>query len=104
MITLNKLSQKCLENAYASERVTDQSGPRPWLLQAQRCLHDTFGKTVHRDDRLPQHSEYAVGAAETIAWLVAFMRRIGCEDVEQAIRDAIDYRTMRPDYPPKRMQ
>ena len=40
---------------------------------------------------LPKYSEDEELAAEMIIYLVAYLKRFGCEDIEQLIKDKIEF-------------
>ena len=45
----------------------------------------------YRSDNLPKYSEDEELAAEMIIYLVAYLKRFGCEDIEQLIKDKIEF-------------
>lgn len=98
MIVLNKLAKKCQENCIRSGRVTGNSNHRAYLVHASVMLHEAFDKTKWASDTLKQWSEYEVSAAEVICWMTAFLERLGCDNIEQLIKDVIEYHQAQPSH------
>ncbi len=101
----NKLAKEALANAIASGRVSFGSSPHAFLLQS--LIHLNFAFDVRKDptllipkDRtLDAWSSTEIAVADAIAWLVAFLEKIDCNNIEQLLRDVADYRSRHPDYP-----
>lgn len=101
----NKLAKDALANAIASGRVSLGSSPHAFLLQS--LIHLNFAFDVRKDptllipkDRtLDAWSNTEIAVADAIAWLVAFLEKIDCNNIEQLLRDVADYRSRHPDYP-----
>lgn len=102
MITLNKLAKTIAATCIKSGRVTVESNHRAYLRQASVRLMGMYDHATRMPSgKLPQWSEYEVSAAEVICWMTAFLERLGCQSVEQLMRDVIAYRCEHPDRPRK---
>lgn len=101
----NKLAKEVIANAIASGRVTSDSSSRAFLLQALVHLNFTFEVRkapellIPKDLSLDAWSSTEIAAAETIHWLIAYLEHINCNNIEQLLRDVVDYRQRFPDYP-----
>lgn len=101
----NKLAKEAIANALDSGRVSSGSSPQAFLLQS--LVHLNFAFDVRKDpclllpkDRtLDDWSSTEIAVAETINWLVAFLEKCDCKNIEQLLRDVSDYRSRHPDYP-----
>lgn len=99
----NKLAKDALANAIASGRVTARSNPHAYLIQALINLNFTIDVRkdqtlfLPKDFSLDAWSSTEIAAAETVCWMMAFLKRIDCKSVEQLLRDVSDYRKRHPD-------
>ncbi len=101
----NKLAKEVIANAIASGRVSPDSSPRAFMLQA--LIHLNFAFEVRKapellipkDFSLDAWSSAEIATAETIHWLIAYLEKINCTNIEQLLRDVADYRQRYPDYP-----
>lgn len=89
MITLNRLAKQCLNNAKASGHVNDNSGMRSYLYRASVMVHRAFEDTKWSSGEIARWSEYEISVAHCIVWLVAFLQRLGCRDIEQLLKDVV---------------
>ncbi len=105
MVINNKLAKEVLANAIASCRVGSGSSPQAYLLQALVHLNFIFevrkdqGLIIPKDRTLDEWSSTEIAVADTINWLVAFLEKLNCDNIEQLLRDVADYRSRHPDYP-----
>lgn len=101
----NKLAKEVLANAIRSGRVGSDSSPQGFLLQALVHLNFVFdvrkdqGLIIPKDMMLDEWSSTEIAVADTITWLIAFLEKLNCHDIEQLLRDVADYRSQHPDYP-----
>lgn len=101
----NKLAKEVLANAIKSGRVSSGSSPHAYLLQSLIHLNFAFdvrkdpGLFIPRDLSLDEWSSTEIAVADTLNWLVAFLEKINCHNIEQLLRDVADYRSRHPDYP-----
>ncbi len=101
----NKLAKEAMSNAIASGRVGSASAPQAYLLQALVHLNFAFevrkdqGLVIPKDRTLDEWSSTEIAVADTINWLVAFLEKLNCDDIEQLLKDVSSYRSRYPDYP-----
>ncbi len=101
----NKLAKEVIANAIESGRVSPDSSPQGYLLQALVHLNFVFDVRedpcliLPKDRTLDDWSSTEIAAAETINWLFAFLEKLNCNNIEQLLRDVVDYRSRHPDYP-----
>ena len=69
--------------------------PRSTLFPYTTLFRSVWRKfdiaSKYRSDNLPKYSEDEELAAEMIIYLVAYLKRFGCEDIEQLIKDKIEF-------------
>ena len=85
MITLNRFAQRCLNIMRKRFKMNEHSSRKAFSIRK----FDIASK--YRSDNLPKYSEDEELAAEMIIYLVAYLKRFGCEDIEQLIKDKIEF-------------
>lgn len=95
MIVLNNFAEKCVDVCLKSKRVSHHF--RAFLYQASAHINIIYDMTKWADARLPQWSEYEVACADAILWLMAFLKREGCKNIDKLLKDVADYRDEHPD-------
>lgn len=101
----NKLAKEVIANAIASGRISSDSSSRAILLQALVHLNFVFEVRkasellIPKDFSLDAWSSTEIATAETIHWLIAYLEKINCHNIEQLLRDVAYYRQRYPDYP-----
>lgn len=89
-IPLNKFAARCEELAITRGKITRNSSAQPLLYDISRnwrlLLEATRFKAVGTD----QWSEKEEAAVEVIISALAYLRRIGCENIEQLLKDTME--------------
>lgn len=89
-ITLNKQAVRCAEMALAGGRFTPLSNSRTSLYDISRQWRELLEATNFKSVSLPEWSEKEESAAEVLIATLTYLQRIGCRDIEQLLRDAIE--------------
>ena len=89
-ITLNKYAAKCEEIAIANGKITENSSAQPLLYDISRHWRLLVDATPFKCDTLPEWSEKEKAASEVIISAVTYLRRIGCKNIEQLLKDTIE--------------
>ena len=85
MITLNRFAQRCLNIMRKRFKMNEHSPRKAFSIRIEAVWRK------FRSDNLPKYSEDEELAAEMIIYLVAYLKRFGCEDIEQLIKDKIEF-------------
>lgn len=67
------------------------------ILAISSEWRELLGATKFKSEHLPQYSEQEEEAADIIIATLTYLHRIGCEDVEQLIKDKISFNERRTD-------
>jgi hypothetical protein len=86
-ITLKKMAAKCEAAAIATGAITRMSSPTVSLYDISTHWRSLVDATKFKSAELPQWSEREVEAAGVIVATMVYLQRIGCQDIEQLIRD-----------------
>lgn len=89
-IPLNKSAIRCEEIALASGKITPGSSARPLLYDISRNWRALLDASGFKSDNPGPWSEREELASEVIISALAYLRRIGCKDIEQLLRDSIE--------------
>ncbi|MCM1141765.1 MAG: hypothetical protein NC453_24610 [Muribaculum sp.] len=89
-ITLNKQAIRCEEIALAGGKITPLSSPRTSLYDISREWRKLLDSTSFPSQNLPKWSEKEEAAAEVLIATLTYLQRIGCKNIEQLLRDAIE--------------
>ena len=88
--TLNKYAEKCEEIAIAGGRITPNSSATPLLYDISRCWRELRNATNFKSLNNGRWSEKEEAASEVIISAMTYLRRIGCDNIEQLLRDSIE--------------
>ena len=77
MITLNRFAQRCLNIMRKRFKMNEHSSRKAFSIRIEAVWR--------------KYSEDEELAAEMIIYLVAYLKRFGCEDIEQLIKDKIEF-------------
>ena len=89
MITLNRFAQRCLNIMRKRFKMNEHSSRKAFSIRIEVVWRKFDIASKYRSDNLPKYSEDV--AAEMIIYLVAYLKRFGCEDIEQLIKDKIEF-------------
>lgn len=90
-ITLNKFAVRCEEEAIANGRITQNSSPSPLLYDISRNWRDLLDATAFVGES-GKWSEKEEAASKVIISAVTYLQRIGCQNIEQLLRDTLEQR------------
>ena len=86
MITLNRFAQRCLNIMKKRFKMNEHSSRKAFSIRIEAVWRKFDIASKYRSDNLPKEL-----AAEMIIYLVAYLKRFGCEDIEQLIKDKIEF-------------
>lgn len=89
-ITLNKSAIRCEEIAIASGKITPNSSARPLLYDISRNWRDLLDASSFQSDNPGPWSEREEAASEVIISALTYLKRIGCKNIEQLLKDSIE--------------
>lgn len=95
MITLNKLAKKCREIALNRKKVTVHSSHMGLAIGISVEWRELCLASKYRSEHLPHYSEREEEAADVIIATLTYLESIGCEDIEQLIKDKIEFNSKR---------
>lgn len=87
-ITLNKYAIQCEKIALAEGKITSNSSPRPLLYEISRNWRLLLNATNFKGSNIWSEKEEVAG--ELIISAIAYLQRIGCENIEQLLKDTIE--------------
>lgn len=90
MITLNKFAQKCLDMMMDKFNMNNHTSRKGYSIRIGSLWRSFDSSSKYRDEEFPHYSEDEVWAAKIIIYLVAYLKRFGCQDIEQLIKDVIE--------------
>lgn len=88
-ITLNKYAVKCEELAIASGKITPNSSATPLLYDISRNWRKLLDATTFKGES-GEWNEKEEAAGEVIISAVTYLQRIGCNNIEQLLKDTIE--------------
>lgn len=97
MITLNKLAAKCFEIAMRRGKINKYTSARAILMAISAEWRELTQATKFRSGHIPQYSEQEEEAADVIISTLTYLKRIGCKNIEQLIKDKIEFNEKRDD-------
>lgn len=97
MITLNKLAAKCLRTAIRRGKIGKNSSPRAIILAISAEWRELYEASEYRSLHIPKYSEQEEEAADVIIASLTYLQKIGCRDIEQLIKDKINFNADRED-------
>lgn len=89
MITLNKFAQRCLDLMMKQCNLGKDSSKKGFSIRISSAWRKFDESSKYRDVKFNRYSEQEVWAARIIIFMVAFLKRFGCQDIEQLIKDVI---------------
>lgn len=89
-ITLNKHAIQCEQIALAGGIITPLSSPRASIYDISRCWRRLLDATGFPSGNMPGWNEKEEAAAEVIIATLIYLQRIGCSNIEQLLREAIE--------------
>ena len=89
-ITLNKSAIRCEEIAIASGKITPNSSARPLLYDISRDWRTLLDATASPSNNPGPWSKREEAASEVIISALTYLRRIGCKNIEQLLKDTIE--------------
>ena len=97
MITLNKLAVKCYRTAIKRGKIGKHSSPKAIITAISKEWRELCEATEYRRNHIPKYSECEEEAADIIIASLTYLQRIGCRDIEQLIKDKINFNAQRED-------
>lgn len=97
MITLNKLAVKCYRTAIKRGKIGKHSSPKAIITAISKEWRELCEATEYRSNHIPKYSECEEKAADIIIASLTYLQRIGCRDIEQLIKDKINFNAQRED-------
>lgn len=91
MITLNKLAVKCLRIAIRKGKIGKNSSPWAIITAISAEWRELCNASEYRSLHIPKYSEQEEEAADIIIASLTYLQKIGCRDIEQLIRDKINF-------------
>lgn len=91
-ITLNRLAERYFKKAVTFGRITGTTSPTMLLYDVSRHWRSVLDSTTFQDTALPPWSEKESAVGDVIVSAVLYLQHIGCKDIEQLIKDAIERR------------
>lgn len=88
-IPLNKSAIRCEELAIANGSITPTSSARPLLYDISRHWRRLLDATSFKSDN-SSWSEKEEAACEVLISTLAYLKRIGCSNIEQLLKDGIE--------------
>lgn len=89
-IPLKKFAEQCEEVALANGKITQLSSPTVSMYDISRKWRALCKATAFKSDNLQDWSEKEEGAAEVIIATLTYLQRIGCKNIEQLLRAALE--------------
>lgn len=91
MITLNRLAQKCLDIMMKRFRMNEHTSRKAFSIRVEAVWRKFDSALKSKNCGLPQYTDDEILAAEMIIYLVAYLKRFGCKDIERLIKDKIEF-------------
>lgn len=90
MITLNKLAKRCLEIAIRRGRINSYTSRHAIIVAISVEWRKLLNASKYRSEHLSNYSEQEEEAASIIISTLIYLKRIGCKNIEQLIKDKIE--------------
>lgn len=97
MITLNKLAKKCFDIAMRRGKINECTSGRAIIMAISAEWRELMEATKYRSEHLPKYSQREEEAADVIISTLTYLKRIGCKDIEQLIKDKVEFNEKRDD-------
>lgn len=91
MIALNKLAVKCIKIALKKGKLGKDSSIRALVVAISSEWRELCNASEYRSMHVPKYSEQEEKAADIIIASLTYLQKIGCRDIEQLIRDKINF-------------
>lgn len=89
-IPLKNFAKQCEDVALASGKITPASSPSVALYDISREWRKLHKATSFKSLNIPGRNEKEECAAEVIIAAMTYLRRIGCNDIENLLRDTLE--------------
>ena len=90
MITLNRLAERCREIALNRHIITIHSSHKGLARSMSAQWRKLWDAPDRKSDKMPRWTYREEKAAEIIVSAITYLKSIGCEDIEQLIKDKIE--------------
>jgi hypothetical protein len=90
-IRLNKQAIQCEQIALAGGKITNQSSPQISLYDISKQWRELLEATNFQCSDMPKWNKKEAAAARVLIATLTYLKRIGCEDIEKLLRDAIGH-------------
>lgn len=98
MIKLDKLAKLCHQTALRRKKIGEHSSPKGIMLAISAEWRELCAASQEKDsEHIPEWSEMEEEAADVIIATVTLLQHIGCESIEQLLRDKIEFNRKRED-------
>lgn len=92
MITLNKLAKVCRETALRRKKITIHSSHKGLCIGISAEWRELYDAGKHDpSEHVPGYTAREEEAADIIIATLTYLQSIGCRNIEQLIRDKIEY-------------
>lgn len=91
MITLNKLAKRCLDIAVRKGKINSYTSRHAVIVAISVEWRKLLDASKYRSRHLPDYSEQEEDAAGIIISTLIYLKRIGCKNIEQLIKDKIEF-------------
>lgn len=88
-ITLNKYAILCDERANAGGNMTPNTSSRMLLYEISKNWRELMKSSNFKSDRMRAYSEQEDMAGELLLSVLAYLHRIGCNDVERLLKEKL---------------
>lgn len=97
MITLNTLAKKCFEIALKRKKIVETTSPKTVVLAISSEWRELAEAGKERSNHIPSWSEREEEAADVIIATLTYLERIGCKNIEQLLKDKVEFNSYRVD-------
>lgn len=92
MITLNRIAEECRQIALDRKKITVHSSHKGLCIGISAEWRELFDAGKHeRSVHIPQYSAREEEAADVIIATLTYLKSIGCKNIEQLIKDKVEY-------------
>lgn len=97
MITLNRLAKRCFDIALKRKKMTETTSPKAVVLAISSEWRELAEAGKDRSNHIPSWSEREEEAADVIIATLTYLEKIGCNDIEQLLKDKVEFNSYRVD-------
>lgn len=90
-IPLKKFAAQCVQAAIEGGKITEASSPQVSLYDISRRWRELNNATGFQSLSVTGWSEKEVAAARIVIASLTYLERIGCKNVEQLLREALEH-------------